>query len=514
MLFNSFEFVYVFLPVTLLVFFLLRDPALQILWLLAASLFHYSWWKPSFLILLLFSMLANYGLHVLIAEAGERRRKHALMVAGVAFNLILLGFFKYTGFVLGNVNEAFGTSITLQVTLPLAISFFTFQQLALLVDTYQGLVGRAGLVSYFLFVTFFPQLIAGPIVHHREMMPQFRRSETYRFRLDDFFVGLNLFILGLAKKVLIADQLAPFADSMFDTAALGAEPTLFEAWGGVLAYSLEIYFDFSGYADMAMGLARMFGIRLPLNFDSPYRSACIIDFWRTWHITLSRFLRDYLYIPLGGNRDGRARRYRNLMIVMLLGGLWHGAGWTFVLWGGLHGAYLIVNHGWRATRRALGVAGPAAWPARWLGVGLTLVCVVVAWAPFRAADLAATWRVYAGMAGLNGAELPNRYAGYFGPLRGALEWAHLRFVEHEVMFSLGLQAPILAAVLLLALAPPSGYRVITGTVGDGESRALVALMRGVLARPNLANAVWLAALLVLSSLLISRGSNEFIYFQF
>jgi alginate O-acetyltransferase complex protein AlgI len=513
MLFNSFEFLYAFLPVTLVVFFLLRNPSAQILWLLAASLFHYAWWKPSFLTLLIFSMLVNYGLHVAIAGARERGR--LLLAIGVAFNLSLLGFFKYAGFIAANLNEAFGTSVAIQVTLPLAISFFTFQQIALLVDTRQGLVGRGGPASYMLFVAFFPQLIAGPIVHHREMMPQFRRAETYRFRLDDFFTGLNLFILGLAKKVLIADQLAPFADGMFDAAARGAEPSLFEAWGGVLTYSLEIYFDFSGYADMAMGLARMFGIRLPLNFDSPYRSASIIAFWRTWHMTLSRFLRDYLYIPLGGNRDGRAQRYRNLMIVMLLGGLWHGAGWTFILWGGLHGVYLIVNHAWRACMRAAGLASlPSARVTRWLGVALTLLAVVVAWAPFRAADLATTKRVYEGMAGLNGAELPGHYAAYFGPLRQALDWLDVRFVEHEVMFSLGLQAPILAAVLLVALAAPSGYRVITGAVGDRESPVLVGLMRAVLARPNAANAVWIALVLVLSSLAISKGSNEFIYFQF
>ena len=513
MLFNSFEFLYAFLPVTFGVFFLLRNPARQIAWLIAASLFYYAWWKPSFLTLLLFSIFTNYALH--LAIAAYRQHSRSILTAGVIFNLILLAFFKYTGFLLANVNELFGTDFAAEITLPLAISFFTFQQIALLVDTHQGAVGRVGLGSYVLFVTFFPQLIAGPIVHHREMMPQFRRERAYRFRLDDLFVGLNLFVLGLGKKVLLADQIGPFADEVFDAAAQGVEPSFFEAWGAALAYALEIYFDFSGYADMAMGLAWMVGIRLPLNFDSPYRSTSIIEFWRTWHITLSRFLRDYLYIPLGGNRQGRLHRYRNLMIVMLLGGLWHGAGWTFVLWGGLHGVYLIVNHAWRALKRATPLAAlPSTRATRSLALLLTLLVVVVAWTPFRAADLASAMRVYAGMAGFNGAELPLHYGAYFAPLRPVLDLLQVRFVDREIMFSLGLQTPMLVAMLALALLPPNGFRIISGTVGDGENPALVAAMRRVLATPGPLNAIWLSLVVVLSSLLITRGSNAFIYFQF
>lgn len=239
---------------------------------------------------------------------------------------------------------------SLNVILPIGISFYTFTQIAFLVDTFQGKVNEYRFTHYLLFVTYFPHLIAGPVLHHKEMMPQFADSKIYKFSATDFAVGITIFCIGLAKKVLIADNLAPYASPLFSGAA---SPSFLVAWGGVLAYTFQLYFDFSAYSDMAIGLSRLFGVKLPLNFNSPYKAVNISEFWRRWHMTLSRFLKDYLYIPLGGNRTGTIRRYRNLITVMLLGGLWHGAGCNFVIWGGLHGVYLIIHQGWRKLSELL-----------------------------------------------------------------------------------------------------------------------------------------------------------------
>ena len=370
-------------------------------WLVLASFVFYGWWNPVLLPLLLGSIAVNY----VFGRVLLRNRRKSLLVLGVAFNLGLLGFFKYTDFLIGTVNATLATAMPLQhILLPLAISFFTFQQIAYLVDVHKGGTTDPDLLHYCLFVSFFPQLIAGPIVHHGEMIPQFQRAGVLRFDGTRLAVGMTIFIIGLYKKAILADGIAPYADRVFDAAAT-ATPGLIEAWSGALAYTFQIYFDFSGYSDMAVGIAFALGIRLPLNFNSPYKATSIIEFWRRWHMTLSRFLRDYLYVPLGGNRKGRSRRHVNLMAAMLIGGLWHGAGWNFVMWGGLHGAYLVINHAGRAARKRLGLApdtlgrGGAI-----LGGGLTFVAVVVAWVFFRAPDLATAWSMLAGMIDL--ASLP------------------------------------------------------------------------------------------------------------
>jgi D-alanyl-lipoteichoic acid acyltransferase DltB (MBOAT superfamily) len=281
--------------------------------------------------------------------------------------------------------------------LPIGISFFTFTQIAFLVDAYRHEARAYTPWHYLLFVSFFPHLIAGPIYHHREIIPQLERSETYRPDPVTLSLGATWFTLGLAKKVLLADSVIGYVTPAFAAAAAGTPVGFADSWIAVLAFTLQLYHDFSGYSDMAIGLALMLGVRLPLNFDSPYKASSLIDFWRRWHMTLSRFLRDYLYIPLGGNRRGPARRYVNLAVTMLLGGLWHGAGWTFVIWGGLHGIGLIVNHAWRASAASRRVAiSPS------LARGLTLAFVVLAWVPFRARDVAAALVVWAGMAGVSG----------------------------------------------------------------------------------------------------------------
>jgi D-alanyl-lipoteichoic acid acyltransferase DltB (MBOAT superfamily) len=274
--------------------------------------------------------------------------------------------------------------------LPLGISFFTFTQIAFLVDLHRREASRPDAPRYALFVTFFPHLVAGPLYHHAQVMPQFEAPNAFRARPDHLAAGLDLLVLGLFKKCVIADHLAPFANAMFDAASRGEAPGTVMAWAGILAYTFQIYFDFSGYSDMAMGLARMLGVRLPVNFDAPYRAASIVEFWRRWHMTLSAFLRDYLYIPLGGNRFGPARRYANLMVTMLLGGLWHGAAWTFILWGGVHGAMLCANHLWHA-RFPAARAGPG---RRLLGIAATFVAVALAWVLFRAPTLPAALVVY------------------------------------------------------------------------------------------------------------------------
>ena len=306
-------------------------------------------------------------------------------------------------FFVDNLNSISGSNIVFeQVILPLAISFFTFQQIAYLVDTYRGETREYSFLHYCLFVTFFPQLIAGPIVHHKEMLPQFAKDSLYRLRSKNLAIGFTIFAIGLFKKVMIADNISVYATPVFSAAEAGAILTFFEAWTGAIAYSLQLYFDFSGYSDMAIGLARMFGVRLPLNFSSPYKSTSIIEFWRRWHMTLSRFLRDYLYIPLGGSRAGRLRRYKNLMITMVLGGFWHGAGWTYIIWGGMHGVYLLINHGWIEFRKSLFADKVHPIFFRKIGWFLTITAIVVAWVPFRAESSEAAISMLTSMSGLNG----------------------------------------------------------------------------------------------------------------
>ncbi|MEM8950714.1 MAG: MBOAT family protein [Pseudomonadota bacterium] len=399
MLFNSYEFL-LLLSVTLALYYLFEGAKQRVAILILASLTFYGWWNYIYLALLLGSVLCNFWISRLLVGQG---RKGLWLAIGIVFNLALLAFFKYADFVISSINILPAADLALlHIALPLAISFFTFQQIAFLVDQYKSKPAFYRFTDYLLFVSFFPQLIAGPIVHHREMMPQFKKRLIASDALVNLSAGLALFALGLFKKTILADQFAIYADGLFDGVDGGSGPTAVDAWIGSIAYSLQIYFDFSGYTDMALGIARMFGIRLPLNFFSPYKARSIVDFWRRWHITLSRFLRDYLYIPLGGNRKGAPRRYANLMITMLLGGLWHGAGWTFVIWGGLHGLYLVINHAWNeltATGRPLAALEGT---GRLIGPALTFIAVVIAWVFFRAESFEDASQVLQGMAGING----------------------------------------------------------------------------------------------------------------
>src|SRR5262249_43914080 len=311
----------------------------------------YAYWRTEQVWVLLISIVGNYLSGFVIAS---RTRvplpRKTILVVSVGANLVLLGYFKYYGFFAANLALFFSFSPTVtDIVLPLGISFFTFTQIAYLVDVYQGKVEDFSPLKYFLFVSYFPHLIAGPILHHAEMIPQFK-SSCYSVRIERISAGLTTFIIGLFKKVVFADSVATYVAPVFAS----PDTTAAEAWLGALAYTLQIYFDFSGYTDMAIGILYLFGIRLPLNFNSPYKAISIIDFWRRWHMTLSRFLRNYLYIPLGGNRRGKPRRYFNLLATMALGGLWHGANWTFVIWGVMHGLYLVINHAFSATTERFG----------------------------------------------------------------------------------------------------------------------------------------------------------------
>ena len=396
MLFHSFPFLLVFLPAVLAMYWTVaprggRRPALLVL--TAASLGFYAWWDWHFVFLLAGSVLINFAcarrLARLAAAATYQRR--ALLAAGIVANLAPLAYFKYGAFVIENMQAlmaGFGPAPAL--ALPLAISFVTFEQIAYLVDGYRGTVPPHDFSSYCAYVTFFPRLIAGPIVRPGEILPQFHEPATYRLCLPNVAAGLLIFAIGLFKKVWLADSFGPWAGTVFDQLA---QPSFTDAWGGVLAFALQVYFDFSGYTDMAVGLARFFNIPLPENFDSPYQADSLIDFWRRWHMTLTRFLRDYVYIPLGGNRLGQRRQDLNLLVAMTLCGLWHGAAWTFVAFGALHGVLLVINHAWE--RHGPRLPRAVAWP-------LTVVTVFASYTLFRARSFGRVAAVGGGLFGWNG----------------------------------------------------------------------------------------------------------------
>ncbi len=395
MLFNSHLFIFAFLPVVLAGYFAwgrLGNTA-AVIWLALASLVFYSASNWQFVALLLGSVAFNYGIgFLLIAMKLSSRQRVAALAVGVAGDLLVLGIFKYAGFIAANLDWIFSTGFRIDILLPVGISFYTFTQIAFLVDAYRGQVAHYRLPHYALFVTYFPHLIAGPILHHSDIIPQFERSESRQPNPHLILCGLMIFAIGLFKKTCLADGIQPLVSLAFGSGT----PTFDQAWIGVLAYTFQLYFDFSGYSDMAIGISLMFGVFLPLNFNSPYKATSIIDFWRRWHMTLSAFLRDYLYIPLGGNRRGAVMRYVNLMITMALGGLWHGAAWTFVVWGVLHGLYLCINHAW--NRFAPPVAPRFARAANLAAVTVTFLAVVVAWVFFRANTLSSALYILSRMA--------------------------------------------------------------------------------------------------------------------
>lgn len=521
MLFNSLAFIFLFLPVVLAGYFILgrRSSIGAAAWLTLASLFFYGWWNPMYVGLLVLSMVFNYrmGLGIVLARAeGSSARARRLLIFALVADLALLAYYKYASFFVDNLNATLQTQLSLgEIILPLGISFFTFTQIAFLVDAYQGKAREYSFVHYALFVTYFPHLIAGPILHHAEMMPQFARREIYRPDAGKMAAGVTLFVLGLTKKVLIADGVGQYVAPVFDAARGGAALTFVEAWCGALAYTFQLYFDFSGYSDMAVGLSLLFGVKLPANFHSPYKAANIIDFWRRWHITLSRFLRDYLYYPLGGNRKGPARRYLNLLITMLLGGLWHGAGWTFVVWGALHGVYLCINHVWIALRRAFGFTAGSSALGRALACCVTFLAVVAGWVIFRADSLSTAASIFRGMAGFNGFALPDHWLAKWGALGSWLATQGVMFSDARGLVTAGLVYWIVALLLVVWLAPNTQQimRKANPVLQSFNERADDQPRQGWCWRPAPWVAVPLAGLALLVVVNLHKKS-EFLYFQF
>jgi alginate O-acetyltransferase complex protein AlgI len=514
LLFNSYPFLLVFLPLTLLGFFAFaRIGTPFAAGLLAfASLVFYGWWSPPYVLLLLASVAFNYSMGVRISKAHARADLRAAkrhLISAVAINLAVLGYFKYANFFLGNIALVTGVHADFaRIVLPLGISFYTFTQIAFLVDGYRNKAIEFNPVHYALFVTYFPHLIAGPILHHAEMMPQFRNPLIYRVRAENFAVGLSIFAIGLFKKVVLADGIAPFVGPVFSTTS-ASPPDLFHAWGGALAYTCQLYFDFSGYSDMAIGLSRLFGIQLPLNFDSPYKALDIVEFWRRWHMTLSRFLRDYVYFALGGNRRGIARRYMNLFVTMLLGGLWHGAGWTFVAWGGLHGVYLIVNHGWRAI--TISESRVSTNFGRFTARLLTFLAVVAGWVLFRAPDFSTATSVLAGMAGLHGVSLPSAVAVHYPSAASFLARAGVQFTLGGGAEFIRMYAWIMALLALVFLAPNT--QEIMGRFRPGLDAAPRVVPGWMQWQPTAGWAIGCAIIAGCGFLSLHRLS-EFLYYQF
>jgi alginate O-acetyltransferase complex protein AlgI len=521
MLFNSYEFIFGFLPVVVAVFFLLgkasRVWALR--WVIAASLFFYGWWRPLNVLIIAPSVLINFVLARLLqrlCKQGSRGAAQAVLLTGIALNVAFLGYFKYSNFFVGAVNDAFGTQMFLaHIILPLGISFITFQKIAFLIDVQARRVESFTLQDYCLFVLFFPQLIAGPIVHYREMMPQFHRV-LCRFDKENVSVGLTLFAFGLFEKVFLADSIAKFVTPIYEQATSGSNIALLPAWIAAVGFTFQIYFDFSGYTDMALGIARLFGVRLPPNFNSPLRASSIIEFWLRWHMTLTRFLTAYIYNPLAlwltrrrAARGGRSLATLNkgplaflellmlpTLLTMFISGMWHGAGYTFIVWGVLHGLFLTVNHAWRSV-------GPQMWrdkasyerfmqPA---GFIITFTCVVASMVIFRSANLQTATHLLQGMAGLHG----------IGGMHGIADVGLKRVT------------PWIAASAFIALLCPNALQILSryepalGWKPNPQDGATVGTR--ILWGPSLAWA-FAVSIIVAIGMLHLGGQSEFLYWQF
>jgi alginate O-acetyltransferase complex protein AlgI len=514
MLFNSYPFILAFLPISLTIFFWLGKREHLIMarnWLAAVSLFFYAWWDITSLPILVVSVLFNYFVGMALTkmrDSGKPSKRYALLCVGVMLNLAWLGYFKYATFSIDVVNYFFAMGIQIApIALPIGVSFFTFQQIAYLVDTYRNKAPNHGFMSYLLFVTFFPHLIAGPLTHPGEMIPQFSRSSTYRFSHRNVAIGITIFAVGLAKKVLLADSIEPIVARIFVGSDIIANVNFADAWAGTFAYAAQLYFDFSGYSDMAIGLGRVFGIRFPINFYSPYKSTSIIDFWRRWHISLSKFLRDYLYFALGGNRKGPSRRHVNLLITMLLGGLWHGAGINFIIWGGLHGLFLVANHGFRNAHVTKGFEKSIIWRVCSVACTFTLVCI--AWVFFRASTFDSAIGLLKQMLMVGGMVVPEEVCAYM----------NCDMMKSSARIVSALEYINIALCLGIAFLAPNTFELFKRyrPALDGEtlyeSFSLKSVQSARMLRLNLSLAL-ITSLLLMTCFIRMSKESRFIYFQF
>jgi alginate O-acetyltransferase complex protein AlgI len=547
MLFNSIEFLFFFLPLALIGFYSLgaMSRAWAIRWLILVSLVFYAWWRPVNVLIIAPSIVINFILAKILLQLrvtddhSSRRTSKVILVAGLTFNVIWLGIFKYTDFALSSINDVFSTNIILvHIILPLGISFITFQKIAFLVDVQAGRVRSFTFREYCTFVLFFPQLVAGPIVHYREMMPQFQTAPC-RFDTENVAVGVTLLMFGLFKKAVLADKIAPLITPIYEHAAGGSQTSFVLAWMAAIGFTLQIYFDFSGYTDMALGLARFFGIRLPPNFNSPLRASCIIDFWLRWHMTLTRFLTAYIYNPLAlsitrrrlaKGRPGFVTRnptagafVSSLMvptvITMFVSGLWHGAGYGFIVWGLLHGLYITINHAWRVVSAKL-------WPDRLsydrimkpVGFVLTFVLVSATMVFFRAPSMNSAIDLVHGMMGLNGVALPQGILAHLGPLAkvfhqigvvAAASWSDRDFIKTMIWICL---------LMVIALACPNTLQLLARyEPALGVNAQSYKAWRGGLALivwgPSLPWAIAISAVAAIAVSFIG-GPSEFLYWNF
>jgi D-alanyl-lipoteichoic acid acyltransferase DltB (MBOAT superfamily) len=541
MLFNSYPFIFGFLPISLLCFELLgrlsHDWARR--WLILVSLFFYTWWRPINVLLIAPSIMINYGLARALQRFGSDRPAAAkcALLAGIAFNLLFLGYFKYLDFARTTLNDVLGTNLVLtHLILPLGISFITFQKIAFLVDVHAGRVKSFSFQEYALFVLFFPQLTAGPIVHYREMMPQFQAA-SYRLTAENVGVGITLFSFGLFKKVVLADSIAPFVTPIYDAASAGGAVSLFYAWIAAIGFGLQIYFDFSGYTDMALGLARFFGIKLPLNFNSPLKATSVIEFWQRWHASLTRFLTAYIYnplllaitrrrvdrnLPLISPRNTTLGAFLSLLVVptvltMFLSGLWHGAGYQFIIFGLLHGTYLCINHAWRIVRpkfwRDTASYQRSMQPVGWL---LTYLGVTVCMVFFRASSVSAALTILQGMIGWHGVALPAAVLARLGSMGQELRAMGVTAGSsggHDFL----LMSAWTAALFFIAMVPPNSLQMLSRYEPALGVRPRPDQPPGVFARiawrPSLGWAVGMSVVSALAILSLGQLST-FLYWQF
>lgn len=513
MLFNSYAFIFLFLPITVVGYYLIANKSHYgaIFWLALASFFFYGYWSLYSLPILSGSVCLNYWLGKKIANL-ELKNRQPVLVAAIIFNLACLGYFKYANFFVSNTNALrslmdLAPINALNVVLPIGISFFTFTQIAFLIDSYQKKVNEQNFLKYILFVTFFPHLIAGPVIHHKQMMPQFSDINIFSFNAQKFFFGITIFVVGLAKKILLADPLGGYADALFNGVSFGNQPQIMESWLGTLAYSFQLYFDFSGYSDMAVGLSLFFGIWLPFNFNSPFKATSIIDFWQRWHISLTKYIGEYLYTPITLKFMRLAQDKPKILeilyslilptcLIFLILGFWHGANWTYVVFGGMHGLYIVINHLWRkmypiANKKAMKKSAYRVVKkiSGWL---LTFLAVNFSFVMFRSASISAAFVIYKSMLGIDGFPIQESSS--------ALEL--LQELLMEIRLNAGLIGLIVIGVLIVTLLPSSSELIF-----NKNSKKITVLINSYI------GAIFLSALFVMSVMQLSKNSS-FLYFQF